>query len=72
MAHQMMPKYDEKHDYLNPVVSHQVGDVKDIEVQRNGSIAQDAVFGEITESGPNYRAVRMKQLSRCSSQRADQ
>ncbi|USW57192.1 Putative amino acid transporter, transmembrane domain-containing protein [Septoria linicola] len=60
MAHQTMPKYDEKHDYLNPVVSHQVGDVKDIEVQRNGSIAQDAVFGEITEGGPNYRAVGWK------------
>jgi hypothetical protein len=38
-----------KEDFLAPVPS-QIGEIEEG--------AHDAVFGEITEDGPNYRAVR--------------
>lgn len=40
-----------KEDFLAPVPSH-LGEIEE-------GAAHDAVFGEITEDGPNYRAVRL-------------
>jgi hypothetical protein len=40
-----------KGDFLAPVPS-QIGEIEE-------GAAHDAVFGEITEDGPNYRAVRL-------------
>lgn len=42
----------EQGDYLDPTMT--------TGTERRGSaVAHDAVFGEITEDGPNYRAVRL-------------
>lgn len=47
--------------YLDPTMTTQTD-------RRGSAVAVDAVFGEMTEDGPNYRAVRVtrKNISPCS------
>lgn len=49
----MSPHFDEKKEdvELAPTPSNKVGDTYPLPIQ------EDAVFGEITEEGPNYRNV---------------
>lgn len=46
----------EQGDYLDPTMTSATE-------RRGSTVAHDAVFGEITEEGPNYRAVRPLPIS---------
>lgn len=45
---------------LQPVQTRAVGEVDDL--PKIDDVRQDAVFGEISEDGPNYRDVRMQRF----------
>lgn len=56
--------YEEKEigEDLAPVQTRAVGEMDDL--PKIDDVRQDAVFGEISEDGPNYRDVRMQILGR--------
>lgn len=50
---------------LAPVQTRAVGEMDDL--PKIDDVRQDAVFGEISEDGPNYRDVRTQRLERSLS-----